>query len=191
MSNIIFELERLSKNLKSRNPKNYDLLNNPLSENLIQEYLFKLGLNGSPVEALYKWKNGVNIDLNRSMIFDFQMTMLSLEDAYEYNKVLVVSPLCKEGFVFLFTNGEDSFLFNNNIGDNYGKIHLDMNVSITLENNLPYYDSLEIMIKTTNTLYERNAFSFDEKANFLDSDTQLTVEIYTKLNPVCDFYSKE
>ncbi len=123
------------------------------------------------------------------MIFDFETTMLSLENVLKFTKNNNLEIDNPEGLVMLFDNEEDCLLFNTNAGKDYGKLHLYSVPLLSIENPLPYFDSLSTMFETTILQYKKKALVYDIEEKFLHSNNDIGIEIYQSLNPLSDFYN--
>jgi hypothetical protein len=182
-------LNNFTNVLQKYNPINYDYLQSPLPDKMIAEYLNTIGVKDEDVFSLYKWKNGVPDDFYNSMIFEFECTMLSLQEVKKCIEVYKVPSPTQEGLIPLFSCGNDEYLlFNNNAGADYGKIYLFSVSILSIDPVYAYYDSLQSMFETTVQLYEVGGLHYDDKTNFLGSNIDISVNIYKQLNPISNFY---
>ena len=184
-------LEEFDNVLKEFNQFNYNQLQPPLADKEIERYLKSIDIEDEDVFSLYKWKNGIANGTGNSMIFKFETTMLSLENVVKFknsNNLEIENP---NGFIMLFDNEEDCFLFNTNRGKDYGKLHLYSVPLLSIENPLPYFDSLSTMFETTILQYKKKALVYNIEEKFLDSNNDIGIEIYQSLNPLSDFYNND
>jgi hypothetical protein len=189
MKKFEITLNNFTNVLQKYNPVNYDHLQLPLPDKMIAEYLNTIGVKDEYVFTLYKWKNGVPDDFYNSMIFEFECTMLSLQEVKKCIEVYKVPSPSQEGLIPLFSCGNDEYLlFNNNAGADYGKIHLFSVSLLSIDPAYAYYDSLQSMFETTIHLYETGGLSYDDKTNFLGNNIDISVNIYKRLNPISNFY---
>lgn len=191
MSNFETLLAEFDKTLKQFSPNMYSRLQPPLPNSDIQRLLKSVGIEDEDVYSLYQWKNGVSNESERSMIFDFECTMLNLEKVEQLKKNYKLDSNEMEGLVILFDNEEDCLLFNTNRGEDYGKLHLYSVPLLSIESPLPYFDSLSSMLKTTTEQYKQGGLVYDEGSNFLLSHSEINIKIYETFNPKSDFYNHE
>jgi hypothetical protein len=186
-------LNEFNITLQKFNTLNYNKLRIALPSDKIDTLLKKIPILDEAVYDLYKWKNGVEKVYSLPMIFDFQSAMLSIQEMMELYEAKTFERWTEmNGLIPLFRSSEgECFLYNNNEGENYKKIHLYSVPLLSITEPAPYYDSLYTMFQTHIAYYEKRGFFFNPATNCIDEDIDLMVKIYEEFNPICDFYNQE
>lgn len=184
-------LEEFDETLKKYNNTNYERLQPPLPNKKIESLLKQIGIVDKDVYTLYNWKNGVASEHLFANIFCFGCSLLSLENVLKYKTNNYLKNSNMDGLVILFDNQEECFLFNQNRGEDYGKLHLYSVPLLSIETPYSYFDSLASMLETTIDQYKNGGLVYDQGRGSLDENIEVNIEIYKKLNPLSAFYNRE
>jgi hypothetical protein len=191
MSSFELLLERYEQILEYYNLSNYDKLYSPLSESEVTNYLKKLNVEDESFKSVYLWKNGfdpdedINIHCQLNIFGAFQ----SLKSVWETGLFRVAESIWKETFIPIITEGLGEYLlFNNEQGNDYGKLYL-YSASLSFTEPISYYDSLTAMIETDIAGYENGIFSYDQKNNWLDIDVKKYGRIAKSINKSSNYWN--
>jgi hypothetical protein len=188
IKNLLAGLEHI---LYYKNPKALEALEASLPKNKIDSLFDELGFFDEDLYNLYSWKNGCAFGNLANPVFIFSTTILKLEEVVKYKKRFPDDELNFEDLLLIFANEEEGLLFNCCKGNDYGKIHLYSVPLLSIDNPVPYYDSLQSMLQTTITMYKENVLEPDVKTPFLNVDIEKSIEIYDRYNPNSRYYTRE
>jgi len=190
MNRLISNLDSV---LKEKNLSNYEKLSPPLQESEINDLLNRLNVNSNDFKMLYEWKNGFDPDekvIGACQIFNLD-TMLPLNWILKKVRINETNPIWDDSFIPLITDSTGQFLlFNNRVGNNYGKIHLYSVSLFFIEEPISYYDSIASMIETTIEAYNAGALKYDSDEEWLDEDTMKFNQIARKINDNSNYWSQ-
>jgi hypothetical protein len=183
-------LLQLDEALQKYNPFNYKKLQDPLPSREIDEYMNKLEVDDENFKMLYAWKNGVKARYGagmRDQIFDFG-ALVSVQYLLEDSLETQTNPWTKN-FIPIIINGDGAaLLFNNENGENFGKLHLYCVPLLFIEEPISYYDSIEAMIITTLESYEKKILHYDERENWLNENIDEFYKLAANYNPNSDYW---
>jgi hypothetical protein len=184
-------LQRFDSALQKYNPKNYVKLQPPLPKNEVEIFLKRLRISHPDVQALYEWKNGVDISSgldngDKIFVFGILFPLASVVNSAENY------PHEKPTFIKLIGDAAgDALLFNNEHGDDYGKIHVYSVSLLSIDEPYSYYDSVYSMLETTTIGYETGVLKYDSKEDYLDVDNGRCRNMSSKLNPKSNWWTLE
>jgi hypothetical protein len=185
MKTIETLLEEFDAVLRKYNLPNYSKLYPPLPEDEIIDCLNQLKLKDNDFRSLYRWKNGFDPDgkvIGACQIFIYHAP-LSLDSIIRKVNSAKKTSIWKDAFIPLIadTTG-DYLLFNNQEGNDYGKIHLYSVSLFFIDEPISYYDSLGAMIETTIQSYINSAFKYNAAKQRLEVDAHKHHEIAKEIN---------
>jgi len=181
-------LENFDKTLRTYNPNNYSILQPPLPNQEIDRLLDELRLNHPDIKELFKWKNGAATSNGLSKkddIFGFGI-LFPLESILDWTRHY---PRDNPRHITIIGdwNG-DALLFNNEEGEDYGKIHLFSVSLLSIDDPYSYYDSPYSMLETTIRAYETGIFEYIDEEARLKRDKKRFRLLAKSLNPGSSYW---
>ncbi len=178
-------LQKLDNVLVKYNLPNYKKLYDPLATSEIDVYMQELGIINEDLRKLFTWKNGYDPNQNVNIlcqIFEIGtlLTLGFIQKKININQTSI--HLWNNAFVPIITDSTGQFiLFNNQKGEDYGKLFL-YSASLLFVKPVSCYDSILAMIKTTIEAYEQGALFYDVKEDWVNSDMRKYYQIASKNN---------
>lgn len=180
-------LAKFDSTLQKYNPVNYKKLQDPLTEKEIDQYLKRLGVDDQNFKLLYSWKNGVDNEdgvQEEDQIFNFG-SLVSLQYLFKNPEL----NQWEKKFISIVSDGSgQAILFNNEKGQDYGKLYMYSVPLLFIRKPISFYDSIESMIETTIQAYEQKVFVYDKQEDFLDINFEKFFEIATEMNPNSEYW---
>ena len=186
MNSFKLLLEKFDVTLRKYNLPNYEKLYPPLSDKEIDTRLNELGINDKNFKSLFTWKNGYDPDQNVNVlcqVFEFGalLSLDAIKDTVNANKN--DARWDNQLLIPLVTDSTGQYiLFNNEPGNDYGKLYLYSASLLVAIETIGYYDSISAMIETTIEAYEQGIQKYDEVEDWLDTDIKGYRKIATKYN---------
>ncbi len=181
-------LQELDIVLRKVNNRNYLKLQAPLSESELDIMFGRLNIQDPDLRKFYQWKNGFNVRSGLGVldqIFDFgvpmplDVLMNSIDQGFRDNKNLIgIVGDCSGDFL----------LYNRQIGDDFGKIHIESTSLLFIDNNPVIYDSVLKLVETTLAAYKEGALYFLDNKPFLEQDLDKYGKIARVINKHSDFW---
>lgn len=177
--------------LKQYNPEGLESLEAPLLQKERESLFHELGVNDSDLREIFSWRNGCAEDkVEYTPMFEFSMVLCKLEDIVKYKKENIFGVTEIDSLLLVFANQEEGFLFNYKKSEDYGRIHLYSVPLLSIDEPLPYYDSLTSMIKTHIEYYRLGILSYRQLNSYLEMDIDAGFDIYNKYNPISRFFDR-
>lgn len=177
--------------LEQYNPKALESLEAPLLQKERESLFQQLGINDSDLREIFSWRNGCPEDKGGyTPMFELSMILCKLEDIVKYKNENIFGVAEIDSLLLVFANQEEGFLFNYKKSEDYGRIHLYSVPLLSIEEPLPYYDSLTSMIKTHKEYYKLGILSYRQPNSYLEMDIDAGFDIYNKYNPISRFFDR-
>jgi hypothetical protein len=187
MSSFHKVLEKFDLTLKKYNRTGYDNLSDPPSEGEVMEGLSRLECADEDLKAWFAWKRGTDMgavsgeERQKRKIFMFGAYPISLDAISSLLEMHSDDPIWDYWYIPIATDEAGLFLlFNNQEGEDYGKIYL-YSASLLVTDPEICYDSLSAMLQTTISAYEKGIlYRTDE--NLLKYDGRKYSQLVRKFN---------
>jgi|HubBroStandDraft_6_1064221.scaffolds.fasta_scaffold1009981_1 hypothetical protein len=183
-------LTKFDKTLREYNLSNYHRLFPPLTESKIDAFLKSLEIDDEDLKKLFLWKNGFDPNQDPQIIcqiFDCDL-LLSINIIPDY--IAANREYWNNYFIPLLTDTTGKYvLFNNKVGEDYGKLYLYSNPLFIIE-PISYYDSIYSMIETTIEAYIQEVFKYNEEEDWLDINLNRFNTLAAKINTKSNHWKK-
>jgi hypothetical protein len=159
--------------LRKYNPSNYAKLQDPLPDEQIEEFMKANGITEEAFRMLYQWKNGINYLKSPRCFITDEGAFISIESIARFIKQPAEDSSWKSSFIpLMMDNDGAALLFNNEKGEDYGRIHLFSVAALHIDEPISIYDSIETMVQTYVDAYKQGDFVYSAEYGDLDIEDE-------------------
>jgi hypothetical protein len=159
--------------LRKYNPSNYAKLEDPLPDVQIDEFMKANGITEKAFRMLYQWKNGVDFYKPYRCELTEWGVLLSIESIARSIKRQAEASSWKSSFIPLIRDNDGAaLLLNNEMGGDYGRIHLFSVSLLHIDNPISIFDSIETMVQTYVEAYKSGALLYSDEFGDLDVEDE-------------------
>lgn len=185
-------LDEFDNILQVYNPLNYARLYNPIADTHIEDSLITLKISDMDFRQFFKWKNGFDFKSEAGtncQIFE-SGGMMSLESIIRKVKIHnTTQHIWDSKFIPIITDSKGQYiLFNNKMGNNFGKLYFYSASILSAITPITCYDSLSTLIKTTIMAYQKGILKYDIDDDWLDIDRYSYNNLAQSMNPKSEFW---
>jgi len=192
---------RLDKVLKEKNPKLYNILNNPITFDEIKSVSENIKFPiPEDLLTLCRWKNGskYNNEVKLGSLWMFPMNIFCpLSEGVEHYKLhsemnnSLEREVFSENFfpIFYSGGGEQTLIDIDTNSKNYGGIFYFTLSDPDIDNIITSYaDSLSNLLLSVIECYEQGVYYIDKNSGYLENNNELENRIFLKNNPNSDYW---